>query len=137
MSVQRTEVVVRPTDIDVLGHVNNARYLEYLEWGRVQWYRSHSNLLSSTDISFAVVSIHINYRREVKMEDRLTVLTGLVRLGNSSMTFRQEIVNEAGQLVADADVVAVLFHTRQRKSVPIPDALRTQLEGLLVESLTA
>ena len=27
------EVVVRCTEIDVNGHVNNARYVEYLEWG--------------------------------------------------------------------------------------------------------
>jgi acyl-CoA thioester hydrolase/thioesterase-3 len=26
-------IIVRPTEIDVNGHVNNAKYLEYLEWG--------------------------------------------------------------------------------------------------------
>jgi len=135
MPVQRTEVVVRSTDIDMLGHVNNVRYLEYMEWGRVQWFRSRLGSAVEPDFNIAVVSIHINYRREVKMEARLTVLTGLTRLGNSSMTFRHEIYNEEGQLVADADVVAVLFHTRRRKSVPIPDDLRAQLEPLLVDQL--
>jgi acyl-CoA thioesterase FadM len=28
------ETVVRCTEIDVNGHVNNAKYVEYLEWGR-------------------------------------------------------------------------------------------------------
>ena len=32
------EIVVRPTEIDVNGHVNNAKYVEYLEWGREEWY---------------------------------------------------------------------------------------------------
>lgn len=136
MSVHRTEVVVRPTDIDILGHVNNARYLEYLEWGRVQWYRSHPFLLASQDVNFAVASIHINYRQEVKMEARLTVLTGLARVGNSSMTFRQEIVDEHGQRVADAEVVAVYFHTRLRKSVPIPAEMKAQLQTLLADAPT-
>ncbi len=28
------EIVVRPTEVDVNGHVNNAKYVEYMEWGR-------------------------------------------------------------------------------------------------------
>ena len=32
------ETVVRCTEIDVNGHVNNAKYVEYLEWGREEWY---------------------------------------------------------------------------------------------------
>ena len=35
------EIVVRPTEIDVNGHVNNAKYVEYLEWGREEWYESN------------------------------------------------------------------------------------------------
>src|SRR5208337_4738335 len=27
------EIVVRPTEVDVNGHVNNAKYVEYMEWG--------------------------------------------------------------------------------------------------------
>jgi Thioesterase-like superfamily len=32
------EIVVRPTEVDVNGHVNNAKYVEYMEWGREEWY---------------------------------------------------------------------------------------------------
>jgi YbgC/YbaW family acyl-CoA thioester hydrolase len=35
------ETVVRCTEIDINGHVNNARYVEYLEWGREEWYEAH------------------------------------------------------------------------------------------------
>ena len=28
------EIVVRPTEVDVNGHVNNTKYVEYMEWGR-------------------------------------------------------------------------------------------------------
>jgi hypothetical protein len=37
------ETVVRCTEIDVNGHVNNARYVEYLEWGREAWYEAHGS----------------------------------------------------------------------------------------------
>src|SRR4029077_12914395 len=35
------ETVVRCTEIDVNGHLNNAKFVEYLEWGREEWYESH------------------------------------------------------------------------------------------------
>lgn len=31
-------IIVRSTEIEVNGHVNNAKYLEYFEWGREEWY---------------------------------------------------------------------------------------------------
>ncbi|TGU69096.1 acyl-CoA thioesterase, partial [Mesorhizobium sp. M00.F.Ca.ET.186.01.1.1] len=30
----RFAFTVQSTDIDVIGHVNNAKYLEYMEWAR-------------------------------------------------------------------------------------------------------
>ena len=134
MGTHRMELVVRPTDVDVLGHVNNAKYLEYLEWGRVRWYREYQFLsrdLQTQNLNYVVASIHINYRLEAKMEERLTVTTSLARLGNSSMILKQEILNEQGQLVADAEVIIVLFDTRLRKSVRIPEDMRERLEALI------
>jgi thioesterase III len=28
------QIEVRPTELDNMGHVNNAKFLEYMEWGR-------------------------------------------------------------------------------------------------------
>ena len=39
------ELIVRSTEIDVNGHVNNAKYLEYLEWGREEWYEKAGCLM--------------------------------------------------------------------------------------------
>jgi len=32
------EIPVRSTEIDFLGHVNNTKYLDYMQWGREEWY---------------------------------------------------------------------------------------------------
>ncbi|MGO8899184.1 MAG: acyl-CoA thioesterase [Isosphaeraceae bacterium] len=34
------EIVVRPTEVNVNGHVNNAKYVEYMEWGRKDMIRA-------------------------------------------------------------------------------------------------
>jgi thioesterase III len=31
------QIEVRPTELDSMGHVNNAKFLEYMEWSREDW----------------------------------------------------------------------------------------------------
>ena len=60
------ETVVRCTEIDVNGHVNNAKYVEYLEWGREEWYDRHGfpydRLLALGTVT-VVVNINLNLRQ--------------------------------------------------------------------------
>jgi Thioesterase-like superfamily len=59
------ETVVRCIEIDVNGHVNNARYVEYLEWGREAWYEAHgfpyARLLALGAIT-VVANLNLNLR---------------------------------------------------------------------------
>lgn len=117
------EIEVRSTEIDELGHVNNAKYLEYLEWGREDWYDRTglgAEQLSAKNLGTVLVHLKINYRREARKGDRLHIVTRPKRKGNSSFVLKQDIVNENGQLVADAEVTVVLFDLTKRKSVPLP-----------------
>src|ERR1700730_2042759 len=104
------EIVVRSTEIDVNGHVNNAKYLEYLEWGREEWYEqvglSYETFLK-LGIQTVTVNISINYRKECRQGDRLTIVTEPMRLGNTSFVLLQTITNHANEVVADATVTSV------------------------------
>jgi YbgC/YbaW family acyl-CoA thioester hydrolase len=69
-SVTAAEVVldalVRCTEIDVNGHVNNAKYVEYLEWGREEWYERHGfayDRLKNLGVITVVVNITVNLRQ--------------------------------------------------------------------------
>lgn len=118
------EIEVRPTEIDELGHVNNAKYVEYLEWGREDWYEHFglsTDQLSLKNIGTVLVNLNINYRREARKGDYLKIVTRPKRKGNTSFVLRQEIFNRCGYLVADADVTIVLFDLQERKSVPLPE----------------
>ena len=125
---------VRSTELDALGHVNNARYLEYLEWGRFAWVKENGipiDFFGRDRLSTVLVSVNINFRREACLGDRLEVRTWLAELGRRSFRIGQEVVNERGERVADAVVTSVMFDTATRASVPIPDELRATLEPLV------
>ncbi|MXQ53906.1 acyl-CoA thioesterase [Shimazuella alba] len=120
-------IEVRSTEIDVMGHVNNAKYLEYLEWGREEWYNQVKlpfDEFKAMGVGTVTVSIHIQYRKEAKQGDRLTIQTKPLRCGKSSFVFFQEIKNEKGEVVADAEVISVTIDLENRKSKPLPELLR-------------
>jgi acyl-CoA thioester hydrolase len=77
-------ITVKPEDIDELGHVNNAVYLQYAEGCG----RAHADALGLTMARFRelgavpVVRRHeVNYRRPAHAGDALRVTTEVTRLG--------------------------------------------------------
>ncbi|RAL21890.1 acyl-CoA thioesterase [Thermoflavimicrobium daqui] len=120
------QIEVRSTEIDVLGHVNNAKYLEYLEWGREDWYNQIGlpfDLFEELGMGTVTVNININYRKEARLGQKLVISTKPIRRGRSSFVLKQEIINENQELVADAEVISCTMSLAERKSVPLPDVL--------------
>ena len=129
----RLDIEVRSTEIDINGHVNNAKYLEYLEWGRGVWYEQSGlaiETLLSLGMQAVAVNININYRKECRQGDKLTIITEAVRAGRTSYVLNQEIVNQAGERCADAVITSVAMDVHTRASRPIPDLLRAQFPVL-------
>ncbi|MBX5436734.1 MAG: acyl-CoA thioesterase [Alicyclobacillaceae bacterium] len=126
------EIQVRCTEIDVNGHVNNAKYLEYLEWGREDWYERRGldyDTLKRMGAVTVVVHVSADYRRPAVQNDRLRVFTQLADVGNTSFTMRQWIDNQHGERVLDAKFVIVTIDPERRSKVPVPMQIRTCLEA--------
>jgi YbgC/YbaW family acyl-CoA thioester hydrolase len=120
------EIIVRPTEIDVNGHVNNAKYVEYLEWGREEWYERlglpYDRLLALGAIT-VTVNLNLNFRRECRQGEVLTILTRPERIGRTSFALRQEIRKPGGELAADSVITMVTIDPQSRASRPVPDEL--------------
>lgn len=127
----KLDIIVRSTEIDVNGHVNNAKYLEYLEWGREEWYEQSQlsyETIGAMGIQTVTVNITINYKKECKQGDQLTVTCRPDKMGRSSYVLKQEIFNKQGELCADALVTSVAMDSTTRKSREAPEALRKHFE---------
>jgi thioesterase III len=125
------EIIVRSTEIDVNGHVNNAKFLEYLEWGREDWYEQHGldyDTLKALGAVTVVVHVSANYRREAVQNDRLRIQTQLTEVGNTSFKMKQWIYNQRDELVLDAEFVIVTVDPETHQKVRVPEAIRSQLE---------
>jgi acyl-CoA thioester hydrolase len=124
-------IEIRWRDLDALRHVNNAVYATYLEEARDEWFvRALGPGGSFWD--YVLARVAIDFRRELTQDDdALVVRTRLVRIGTSSLTFREEIVSRAGWVAAEAESVVVARDSDTGRSRPLTDAERSALTAVL------
>jgi acyl-CoA thioester hydrolase len=120
-----TRVQVRWQDLDALGHVNHVMVLTYLEEGR-------DAMLEANGIrrdEYVVGQCSVSFRREIDASAKsVTVECGVRELGRSSLTTSERIVDDAGDVVVEAEFRIVLWDAKQRGSRPISDSERASLE---------
>ncbi|MCP4690554.1 MAG: acyl-CoA thioesterase [Desulfobacterales bacterium] len=126
-----TEIRVRGYHLDLYAHVNNARYLEFLEEARWNLFEDHLDIMAwqAKGLSFFVVNITINYRLPATLGHVLEIESSLARFGNRSGVFSQKIhLKGTGELVADAETTFVIADSKTGKAVPIKGDLKSVLE---------
>jgi thioesterase III len=118
------ETVVRCTEIDVNGHLNNAKFVEYLEWGREEWYECHGfghDRLEELGAITVVVNISLNYRQPCQQGDRLRIVTWPQHRGRTSFALAQRIEMSDGTIVADGVVTLVTVDSDTRCAISLPE----------------
>jgi thioesterase-3 len=126
-------IKVRGYHLDLYRHVNNARYLEFLEEARWSFLesRSHIESLEKSGHTFAVVNININYRRPAYMGETLQITTSMKAIGNRSCVMHQLVTLQGTDtVIAEADVTFVLVDTRTEKAAPLEGELRETMERM-------
>ena len=130
----RHEVEVRLSDTDAMGHVNNARYLTYVEIARVAYYEVVTgNALPigahGAEEGMILAEIRMTYRSPAFYGETLTVETRVERIGRSSFGMVHRITAPESRygparLVATADSVLVSYDYQAEEPIPVPDEWR-------------
>jgi acyl-CoA thioester hydrolase len=130
----RHDVEVRLADTDAMGHVNNARYLTYVEIARVAYYEEVTgNALPvathGAEEGMILAEIRMTYRSPAFYGETLTVETRVERIGRTSfgmvhrMTAPESRYGPA-RLVAVADSTLVSYDYAAEQPIPVPDQWR-------------
>lgn len=128
-----TEIKIRGYHADFYGHVNNARYLEFLEEDRWSWLEEHIDLQkwSEKNLTFVAVNININYRKVLNVGETIVVSTRIEKISVHSVVLLQEIVvKNTQQCAADALVTFVIID-RDGGVLSLDDPRIAELQKLL------
>lgn len=126
-------IEIRYGDLDPQGHVNNAKHLTYFEQARVA-YMIELGLFtkdqSFMEIGIILADVHITYLEPVYFGQKVKIGVHIARLGNKSMTWKQNIADaETGKELAKGEVVLVTYDYLQAKTIPIPDEWRDKISA--------
>lgn len=117
------EIKVRGYHLDVYGHVNNARYLEFLEEARWSLFEKDMALWMEMGVSFFVVNINISYRSPAVLNTFLNIESGITEIKSRSCVLKQTVTDKAtGKVVAEADVTFVIVD-QAGKAVTLSDTV--------------
>lgn len=114
---------VRWDDIDAFGHVNNAKYLTYIQEARFLW---------SPIIEMVVARAEVDFIEPIYEGGRFyDVNLWVESIGNSSFTMAYEVVGDNGVVHAKVRTVQVVVNMETKKSRPLKDSEREFLNQYL------
>ncbi len=124
------DVQTRYGDLDAQGHLNNSRYLTFIEQARLN-YLIQLGVWDGVDflnLPFIVADVHVAYLAPVTLNCVVRVWTRVTRLGHKSLNFEYRLEDaQGGKPYASAEVVVVAYDYREKHSIPIPESWREKI----------
>jgi acyl-CoA thioester hydrolase len=127
------KVHVRWDDLDAFGHINNAKYLTYVQEARVDftWFSRQKNGKSPLLADMVVARAEVDYIEPIydggmDVECQIWV----TRIGNASFEMEYEIIHK-GVIRARAKTTQVAVSVETKKSRPLNDEEREFLSEFL------
>jgi len=123
-----TRITVRFADLDVLGHLNHAKYLTYMEHARILYLRDVCGFSDKwTEFGVILANITCDYQKPVAFADEVTIYTRCSRIGGKSFDLEYVLQNDMGETVATGKTVLVAYDYTQDTTMTIPQVWRDQM----------
>jgi len=122
------ELPVQFRDIDSVGHVNHAVYLQYMETARVEFLRSIGEIEGGFYPRVILASARCEYYHPIIDERLVTVSLWVSRIGNKSWDFDYTVENSSGLLYSSGRTTIVAYDYEKESTAPIAGNLRKKLE---------
>jgi len=128
-----THIDLRFRDVDAMGHVNNAVYFTYFEYGRLKFFYSEAQKDKFPGFAFILAHVSCDFIRPVTMDDTLELKLWVKEIGGKSFKFHYQLVDAADPAItfATGESVQVCFDYQKNRSIVVSEDLHKQLAAYL------
>ena len=125
MEVFTKKMTVLEQHIDLMGHVNNAKYLEIFE--EVRWDAIVSRgfdvpFIRKSQTGPVILEVNMKFLSEIRLREEISVTMEPLNYEGRVGQLRQKIIKKDGTLSCEADFVFGLFDLQARKLIaPTPE----------------
>lgn len=89
-----TPIQIRFNDIDILGHINNNAYLEYMDLGKTSYFNAiKPNPIDWKTINVVIVNVNCNFYSPGYLKEPIAVLTTITSISQRSLKLEQRVIN--------------------------------------------
>ena len=119
-----TIIKIRGYHIDHFGHVNHARYIEFLEEARWDYMETNNliNLFHQTKIIHVVAGVCVKYKKSARAYDTIKIKTYLEKAAHVSFTMGQNIFLD-NTLIVEAEITNVFIDINHQNTIKPDKAL--------------
>ncbi|MEZ4936872.1 MAG: acyl-CoA thioesterase [Crocinitomicaceae bacterium] len=126
-----TNIQIRFSDVDLMGHVNNAVYLNYFEVARMNYFNEilgHDWDWISNGILLA--NNTIDYHYPLLLNDAVQVETRCIKVGTKSFVLEYNlfVLKESDKVkYASGHSTLVCYNYNEKQSIPVPEKLKMSI----------
>lgn len=114
------------SELDVFGHVNNVAFNKYAQSARLNYVDTIGlmALYNTQNIGFMVAETNCQFKKELLFPGNIHIQTQIEFVKNTSFALQHTMTNDAGELVAIAKDVLVVFDFNKKEKCLIPEEIR-------------
>ncbi|MCH2232108.1 MAG: acyl-CoA thioesterase [Crocinitomicaceae bacterium] len=133
MKIEPAKIQVRFSDVDALGHVNNAVYLNYFEFARIHYFNAMLGTEWDWDSDgLILLKNEVQYLKPLLLNDNPEVRVYVTAIGNKSFTMSYDLTVN-GILYCKGSSVLVGYDNKEKCSIELSPTMRLSLERLKAE----
>lgn len=120
------------SEMDMFGHINNVSYFKYIQASRVNyWERIGINSdFKSASAGPLLLSTGCRFIKPLVYPGNITVQASVTYIKNTSFGIKHQLLNDDGELAAEAEDVIVMYDYTKNEKIPVPADIRKLIEEL-------
>lgn len=124
-----TEIIVRPSEIDINGHVHQSVYLDYVLFARYdqmrRCYKMPMEEFFKRGYSWATKSIYLEFKKSIFLGETVIVRTWIEEIRKKSVKIGFQILKKRSkEIAAEGKAVYVMISLQSGKPEFIPEDIR-------------
>lgn len=128
----KMEIRIDWSEIDLLGHINNLAIMKYIQTARIDFLEKLSMLplSSETGLGPVLASTSCQFKKQLFYPGMVQVCSRIDQIKNTSFQMRHIVLDQAGELIAEAHDVIVIFNFNKNTKQAIPDIYRERMDKI-------
>ncbi|RKE04967.1 acyl-CoA thioesterase [Marinifilum flexuosum] len=131
------ECRIRPRygEVDQMGYVYHANYVDYCHFARTELMRSfgiNDKVLEENGIMMPVIEMNLKYKKPTAYDEELLVITRIPEMPLTRFKFNFEFRNQKNELVCKANSTLAFVKSDSRKPIKVPEMVLNSLKEAFV-----